>query len=688
MADEGPQVPSGSTTIHASESPASRDPSRYELGPASSGNTGNGYAVHVSPPTLATTSALRPSVPESPSRANDATEPVVLEVPHATSSAIGTRSVQGIGQLQSNGPGLSAAYPIFRPVCPEKFRRYDREDTVPKKLTIYELPSMMIDFADNDDPLPSEWEEFVHLEGARYFMHRPKKLYTDANIYDPDILSLVTRLIKHYEQYIRDHSIRLPEHVNIVFDLHLDKQHKLDRCEYYLVNHAARVVFWLDKFELNDSTLHVWSEIQGVSKFSHVRHAIEAQYWQHCQFFPDSFTLQSAHADELRDILNHSIGDVLTSITTTVPYKVDELQHMLGMVNEIQKNAESSKCVSVYSKLMYLFARHRFCNFHGQPAARLDRDRSVYYGPSYKAPRTLFLRILSPLLFYAPSTYRRALDKLWVDGFLHATSWNDFINDMNTEWQQLILLGTVVLNANVAFLAIQSVDEDTPSPNKSPAQIASYLSVMASIGSIIIGLMLTRKNKANSKEAVEGSAIFLNSFAKHRRGLEPLAVLYSVPYAFLMWGVILFLLGFSIMCLQRSTITIKLLLGGAWVFTVFPIIWCTYILATLDKWLVEGNNFIVDEIARKTINFIKEKLIEFGLMTKKESPPPTRHAPRALTRMTFPVRKWAEVLRRAVRRAIIVTTLGRFGGAGSGQGSNDGPEGNDIALQSAPRSTV
>lgn len=59
---------------------------------------------------------------------------------------------------------------------------------------------------------------------------------------------------------------------------------------------------------------------------------------------------------------------------------------------------------------------------------------------------------------------------------------------------------TVLLNANVAFLAIQSVDEASSSPSRSAAQITSYLSVITSIGSIILGLLLVRQNRSKAKE--------------------------------------------------------------------------------------------------------------------------------------------------------------------------------------------
>jgi len=59
-----------------------------------------------------------------------------------------------------------------------------------------------------------------------------------------------------------------------------------------------------------------------------------------------------------------------------------------------------------------------------------------------------------------------------------------------------------MLNANVAFLAIQSVDS-SEGPYRSPAQISSYMSVVASIGSIILGLLLIRQNRTKNRESVD-----------------------------------------------------------------------------------------------------------------------------------------------------------------------------------------
>ena len=53
----------------------------------------------------------------------------------------------------------------------------------------------------------------------------------------------------------------------------------------------------------------------------------------------------------------------------------------------------------------------------------------------------------------------------------------------------------------MAFLAIPSVDPG--GHTRSPAQLASYISVVTSIGSVAIGLLLLRQHRTNPKDAAD-----------------------------------------------------------------------------------------------------------------------------------------------------------------------------------------
>ena len=123
------------------------------------------------------------------------------------------------------------------------------------------------------------------------------------------------------------------------------------------------------------------------------------------------------------------------------------------------------------------------------------------------------------------------------------------------------LKATVLLNTNVAFLAIpallpSSSNASVPLHNSSPSQIANLLSIITSMSSIIAGLALLRQNQTKSKDTAEDEVsslvtVFTNGFpvlmgycqTSHlqkldgeRFGLEPTAIMFSLPFAFLMWG--------------------------------------------------------------------------------------------------------------------------------------------------------
>jgi len=80
----------------------------------------------------------------------------------------------------------------------------------------------------------------------------------------------------------------------------------------------------------------------------------------------------------------------------------------------------------------------RFYNHHGQPSARLDGDRSVHAPPT-GIRHSLFMTLISPLLFSAPAVHLRSMHKIWVDKILRKHAYDLLVDKLNTEWQEFIL---------------------------------------------------------------------------------------------------------------------------------------------------------------------------------------------------------------------------------------------------------
>ncbi|PBK68964.1 hypothetical protein ARMSODRAFT_1039908 [Armillaria solidipes] len=247
--------------------------------------------------------------------------------------------------------------------------------------------------------------------------------------------------------------------------------------------------------------------------------------------------------------------------TTNYPYGVPDLQQILALTNSIKEtvlsgSSHSPSSVSSTSRFMFIFVQQRFYNFHGLPAARLECDKSVY---GTETKRTPLVILLSPLLFSAPDIYLASLNKIWGDGLVTKTSWTVFIEKLKAEWQDLIL---------------NSVDDSSAKDGRSLAQILSYISIIASIGSIILGLLLTRKSRWMLCGATTEAWTFLHSRKQHYTGLERLAIMYSLPYALLMWAMVTFLSAFILMCFTGSDVDVRILVGTACLAIAVLVFWC------------------------------------------------------------------------------------------------------------------
>ncbi|KAG9221645.1 hypothetical protein CCMSSC00406_0005558 [Pleurotus cornucopiae] len=425
------------------------------------------------------------------------------------------------------------------------------------------------------DAAPANWTAYEHPEGALYFHHEShelKNIFTDASLGTQHVLETITHFVYSFEYFVAANGIRLEPKTELVLDLEEAGEDE-GRCGYYLVDHQNRSVFWLDAFETAD--LPDWNEVPGVTADAHIRHELEAQYWLHCELFPHTREVTQDLVDELRDMLTHALGDVSTSPLSTIESTEEELKTMLQavtaaeskysldllvalaptmtfIIEQVGKPAPGSMCL--LSRFMHIRARHRFINFHGQPAARLCRNQAIY---DESDGRSYLITLLSPMLFSAPEVHLRMLRDIYVDQVVYATHINKVISRLNNEWQEFILYATVLLNANVAVLAIQSVDDGGADGARTPVQISSYLSIAMSIGSIILGLLLVRQNRTKGKESAPEAMRFMS-----RHSLEILAILYSLPYALLMWAMLAFVGSFSFLCFDSTSLVTRLLVGA------------------------------------------------------------------------------------------------------------------------------
>lgn len=94
-----------------------------------------------------------------------------------------------------------------------------------------------------------------------------KRIFTDAYLYDKTSLAQITSAVD--QLLARPGVYDLLESAQIDLGLDLMEETPENRgCGYYFVDHSARVVFWLDEF--NMSRLKRWNSVRGIQTKSHV----------------------------------------------------------------------------------------------------------------------------------------------------------------------------------------------------------------------------------------------------------------------------------------------------------------------------------------------------------------------------------------------------------------------------------
>ncbi|KAF4619588.1 hypothetical protein D9613_004778 [Agrocybe pediades] len=513
------------------------------------------------------------------------------------SRATSPQPIDGV-QIQMNSSRLFLANRLSRrdlvPVMPMSSRRYTDKPRmygihpirayvyaklspayVSRKDQIKQVTLPALERSYNKPTPPANWTRYVHPEGARYFMRAggtiwmsQQKVWTESDIFRHNILTQLEAHLTIIEDFISEVGLVIRPQWNLVINYY-DDGLSSPYTGYYLVDHEMHKVFFLDEYEAED--LDAWCQVPGAQSECHIGHEIEAQYW-----YRTSASL-CGFVTNLRAGTLFYFTHMHSTWKTGMSKGLEALYYILSeLLNDFTENIDvhDAGTASLLGRLMFVINRERFLNFHGEAHSRLEGTFSVYGTPIYA--RKWLVKTVSPLLFYAPDFHLRTLQNMSVDGVTRRFMFQDFTQRMNGEWEQIILFGTVVLNANVAFLAIQSVDNNNSGdPHRLPAQVLSYLSIVASVGSILLGLLLGREHKIKASDSdYEIQYMVLRRHRVSGLGMEVLAILFTLPYALLMWGMLAFLAAFASLCFKTSSLSTRITVGSSFLVVACLIAFC------------------------------------------------------------------------------------------------------------------
>ncbi|KAG6808067.1 hypothetical protein H0H92_005536, partial [Tricholoma furcatifolium] len=435
------------------------------------------------------------------------------------------------------------------------------------------------------DPLPKDWRRITHPEGQTYFYNTSKRIVTESWIEYPNVFRALTRAINRIDEFTRSIAFVQPEDSHLILDIDDGTEDKL---HYYYTKASSRRVFWLKAHDISDAV----REVRGDLSATHLRLYLEYEYWYHWELFPQ---VNSATKDVF-ELVSSTITDCRADVFTsprdnTVHQTTENLKEMSSILENsvklINSNSQSPPTWCV-GRIMILLLHTRFINYHGERTARLNFTQRLY---NEEPKPTWLFKILSLILFTAPCAHLQGLNDLWVDFVTIKPRWINFFTRINGQWREHVVHASILLNANISFLAIPSND---PSNNSSilfatrrASQVASYVSVVASFASMMLALILVHEHKVKERDC-ENVEKFHEYFQKRydpKFGFEGLAIIFSLPYALLQWAMGTFLLAFFLMCVVKSTTAVRSIVSLAIFIACGLIFWCVWMFWDTKGWL-------------------------------------------------------------------------------------------------------
>ncbi|KAG2368660.1 hypothetical protein BDR07DRAFT_1390525, partial [Suillus spraguei] len=460
---------------------------------------------------------------------------------------------------------ISSAVPkiTLHAIVPSQIGRYDRDITQSKDFRVFEVSPGLDNFTESSTKVDN-WSQLTHPEGARFFFNSHQRVFTDQNILENNLALEILAAAEQANQMAAESGKVCP-----TMELAIEKLPN-GKFGYYFVDHDARIIFWPEIVKSRELMIHV----RGVTDKSHIRYALEAQYWKHCTLFPNMRALPGQAVDYLRDIIAYAHAESITSQTSLSPFDLDELSNMLSVVEHVKNNIEkvNEHSVCIVARYMDMFFRAKF-----------------------KKPKPVLIRILNVALFNSPKIHSESIHNVWVDNTVVKPRWKKFISQLNSEWSSFTVFSTVMLAVDVSFLAVPGVD-DASIQSKPAVTIVIYLSTLCAMGSLVISLVLAGQVSDSRRSSAGSVADFMTSMSQSFLGIESLAFMLSLPFALLIWGMIFFAIGLSILIFYTTDIV---------ALTIVIPIWA--VVVVLSTWpVLAANNFHISAVAMRAVKSGKD----------------------------------------------------------------------------------
>ncbi|KIJ12334.1 hypothetical protein PAXINDRAFT_14812 [Paxillus involutus ATCC 200175] len=481
---------------------------------------------------------------------------------------------QSAGNASTQNPSSA---PSCKPSLPDRMKRYERTiqirsasaSNLPSFYLIQKFVSVAVPAHGHLKPGKqslkrrevSGWSSAVHPEGALFYFQKAERLIvlTDTDLTDQRNLDEIDRSV---QSILEEAKKIMPsdELLVLVVELANEEPERQDgqECLYYFVDHAQKLLFWVHDYIREAVIGELCGGMEFATEDGHLKYAIEAQYWMHCERFSNMVPMRPEYLDDLRETLIHASTDTILSDTSVAPFAPDDILNILGVAGSVAghesrliptsgsgSDPHSTDAFKSYphsinaiARIMRIFTHSKFLNFHGQPGARLNADQSIYTKQlvSEEGFSSPVFYALDILLLTAPRKHIRILRSLYVDHVINGSRWKGFITGLKDEWNGYTVFSTVMLAVDISFLAVPGVINQSYQTSQTLTAVTIYISTILSLGTLIVSLLLSDQIRRHGIESLDEGATYMARMTNAVLGIEAMAVMYGLPYALLMWS--------------------------------------------------------------------------------------------------------------------------------------------------------
>ncbi|KAJ6509911.1 hypothetical protein C8R47DRAFT_1095861 [Mycena vitilis] len=409
-------------------------------------------------------------------------------------------------------------------------------------------------------PLPQGWSLHVHPQGWIYFSNPSLKIVTDQDIRLPGIYAILDKAAQISAVGNVDDLEGIELHLQVTKELsgQADGPGVLSLAINHLHCVASYEIEDVKQSETLESDLRILNRRRRL-------------YWNYLWNHPSHVPLPKRALPEANDALIWYITDnMISGQRSVVPFSKAECDDLGKVLRELANPCyDTSPAKTVF---VSWFLRE-VCSFRDseqygvytvKESISLRQDSSKTPSPVIRPSpillplvnlviRVLFFGI--PLIYLShvrkSSEYRGRLANV-------QQNWESYIERLVREYAHFLLISTVLLSATVGLLSVSDILQ--------PAKSAAIVSALASLGSIIVGVVAIWRHQTSTRTA--DSFTYMFNAQHNYLGFHGTALILSLPPVLLVWAVVTFTASILAYAMQDATDATDSL--SAWIlFSVF-----------------------------------------------------------------------------------------------------------------------